>query len=180
MCIRDRRDLDPLELRSRIVLLPQDAPLPAADPRTAAAAVGAGGDDDALRAALGAVGAELPGGLDTDWGPAGRALRPGLRQQVALALVLLADPDVVVLDEPTSALPARSAAAVERALTRVLAGRSVITVTHRVDTALAADRVVVLDGGRVVEDGAPAALLERGGPFASLVATATRAFTGTH
>lgn len=127
---------------------------------------------EGLTGALRAVGAPLPldAGLrpGSGWGPGGQALPAGVRQQVALALVLLADPDVVVLDEPTSALADGPAAAVERALGTALAGRTVVTVAHRLATALAADRVVVLDGGRVVEQGPPHRLLDAGGPFARL------------
>jgi ABC-type multidrug transport system fused ATPase/permease subunit len=155
-----------------VVLLPQDAPLPAPTPRLAATAVRPGTSDDELAAALTRVGAVLPDGLDTDWAPGGRALDAGLRQLCGLALVLLAAPDVVVLDEPTSALPADGAAAVERALGVALTGRAVVVVAHRLSTACAADRVVVLDAGRVVEDGPPGALLAAGGPFAALASAA--------
>jgi ATP-binding cassette subfamily C protein len=166
----DLRRIDPVDLRRHIVLLPQDAPLPGATMRLAAAAVRPDTSDTSLRAALDAVGAVLPGDLDAGWGPGGRALPPALRQQAALALILLADPDVVLLDEPTSALPAPAAAAVDDALAVALEGRTVVTVAHRVDTALTADAVLVLDGGRVVERGRPTDLLRAAGPFARLVA----------
>jgi len=164
----DLRHLDQTGLRRRVVLLPQDAPLPAALPAALAQALGA--DLGALRAALAEVGAAPP--VD-GWGPGGRALPPGLRQQVALAQLLVLDPDVVVLDEPTSALDPTTAATVERAAAHALAGRTVVTVAHRLATALAADRVVVLPAGRVVEHGPPAALLAAHGGFSELARAAS-------
>ncbi|WHP17271.1 ABC transporter ATP-binding protein [Cellulomonas sp. ES6] len=125
-------------------------------------------DADLVRA-LEAVGAawwsELPDGLATVLGPDGADLPPDRAQQVALARVLLADPAVVVLDEATADLPRTRRDALDAALDAVLGGRTAVVVAHRLDQAVRADRVVVLAGGRVVQQGPPAALLATAGPF---------------
>lgn len=118
------------------------------------------GLDDALR--------RLPLGLDTPVMERGAALSAGERQLVALARALLATPRVVLLDEATANLDLRSESRVEMALDRVLQGRTAIVVAHRLSTAMNSDRVVVLERGRVVEDGPPQQLLDSGGRFAQL------------
>lgn len=128
--------------------------------------------DDRLTAALDAVGAtwwtDLPDGLATVLGPDGTTLRADQAQQLALARVLLADPPVLVLDEATADLPRSRQAALDAALDALLAGRTAVVVAHRLDQAVRADRVVVLAGGRVVQDGPPADLVAADGPFREL------------
>ena len=120
------------------------------------------------RAGASAFVAGLPQGLGTVVGERGVRLSGGQRQRLAIARVLLADPAVLLLDEPTSAVDAESEALIVGALETAMQGRSALIVTHRLSLARSADRVVVLDGGVIVEDGPPAALRARGGRYAAL------------
>ena len=113
--------------------------------------------------------AALPHGLDTVVGDRGRALSSGQCQLVGLARALIADPIVLLLDEASAGLDPATDTLVDRALTTLLTGRTTIVIAHRMQTALAADRVVVLSDGRVVEDGAPHKLLAAGGVLAGWV-----------
>ncbi len=101
------------------------------------------------RAGLGDFVASLPDGLDTVVGEEGRALSAGERQRVAIARALLADPAVLVLDEATSALDAEAQAKVVAAYAEVMRGRTTVVISHREEVVRSADRVVVLEGGRV-------------------------------
>ncbi|HEU5475457.1 MAG TPA: ABC transporter ATP-binding protein [Actinophytocola sp.] len=129
-----------------------------------------------VEAAARAVGAEefvlrLPDGYDTDVRKRGGRLSAGQRQLVAFARAFLADPDVLVLDEATSSLDVPTERAVQAALESVLADRTALIIAHRLSTVLIADRVLVVDGGRIVEDGSPADLVDgapAGGRFAAL------------
>jgi ATP-binding cassette subfamily B protein len=103
--------------------------------------------------------AGLPRGYDTLLGPRGVQLSAGERQRLAIARTLLKDPSIVLLDEPVSALDLEAEIAVQAAIARLAAGRTTLVVAHRLPTTLRADRVVVLDEGRVVEEGRPADLL---------------------
>ncbi len=125
--------------------------------------------EDALRvaSALKFVQA-LPDGLQTMVGERGVKLSGGQRQRLAIARVLLARPAVLLLDEPTSAVDAESEASIVEALERLMRGRTALIVTHRLSLARTADRVVVLDGGVVAEEGTPEALRRRGGRYARL------------
>ncbi|ULH16884.1 ATP-binding cassette domain-containing protein [Deinococcus sp. KNUC1210] len=110
----------------------------------------------------------LPQGLETLVGERGVKLSGGQRQRLAIARVLLAQPAVLLLDEPTSAVDAESEASIVEALERLMRGRTALIVTHRLSLARSADRVVVLEGGVVVEEGAPQVLRRRGGRYAAL------------
>jgi ATP-binding cassette subfamily C protein len=129
--------------------------------------------DDELSAALDVVGAldwvrALPDGLATEVGEGGRRLTAAQAQQLALARMVLADPPVVILDEATAEAGSAGARLLERASAAALEGRSALVVAHRLTQASAADRVVVLDAGTVVESGTHGDLLAAGGRYASL------------
>jgi ATP-binding cassette, subfamily B, bacterial len=126
-----------------------------------------------IEAAAAAVGAHdlfrlLPGGYDSPVGKRGSRLSAGQRQLVAFARAFLADPRVLVLDEATSSLDVPSERVVQDALANLLADRTAVIIAHRLSTVEIADRVIVVDGGRIVEDGAPADLLDRDGRYREL------------
>ena len=112
--------------------------------------------------------AALPEGYDTDVRKRGGRLSAGQRQLVAFARAFLADPAVLILDEATSSLDMPSERAVQRALRTILAERTALIIAHRLSTVEIADRVLVMEDGRVVEDGAPAELVGGDGRFAGL------------
>lgn len=129
--------------------------------------------DPQLSAALERVGAlgwvaRLPDGLDTTVGSDGHRLTPAQHQQLGLARLVLADPDVVVLDEATADLDSAAVRTVEQALDAALRGRTVIAIAHRLHAAAAADRVAVVQHGRIVERGSHSELLAAGGGYAAL------------
>lgn len=130
-------------------------------------------DEARLAAALGAAEVEsfvsaMPEGLATPAGPRGSSLSGGQRQRIAIARALLADAPVLLLDEATSALDTRTEAAVSAALARAQAGRTTLVIAHRLSTVKGADRILVLDQGRVVEEGRHDELLARAGLYAQL------------
>jgi ATP-binding cassette subfamily B protein len=138
-----------------------------------------GADDAVVEAAARAVGAldmiaRLPGGFHHEVAERGRNLSAGQRQLIALARAYLVDPDILLLDEATAALDLVSEAAVTRATQQLAARRTTLVVAHRLTTAARADRIVVMDGGRIAETGSHEELLAAGGVYASLWA----AFTG--
>jgi len=136
--------------------------------------LGAGDVSEArLRAALEAAHvdeflAQLPQGLESRVGPRGSALSGGQRQRVAIARALLRDAPILLLDEATSSLDARSEALVQAALDRLSAGRTTLVIAHRLATVRRADKIVVMDRGRLVEEGDHATLLAAGGVYAHL------------
>lgn len=142
-----------------------------------------------LRNALDAVDAlewvlALPDGLETEVGSGGRPLTPAQSQQLALARLVLADPHTLVLDEATSLLDPRAARHLERSLAAVLHGRTVVAIAHRLQTAHDADRVAVVEGGRITELGSHDELVAEAGSYAALwdswSTDAPAGTTGTH
>jgi ATP-binding cassette subfamily B protein len=115
----------------------------------------------------------LPDGIDTPVHERGQSLSSGERQLIALARAFLASPRVLVLDEATSNLDLKSESKVEAALAVLLEGRTAILVAHRLSTAMQADRIIVVDEGRILETGSHHQLIARGGRYAEMFETWT-------
>ena len=171
----DLRAADPAALRGRIGLVPQEPVIFSADAwenirygRPEAS------DEEVRRAAEAAAALEfldgLPQGFDTFLGQRGVRLSGGQRQRVAIARAILRNPAVLLLDEATSALDAESERSVQRALDRLMAGRTTLVIAHRLATVQKADRIVVLDRGRLVASGRHEELIRAGGLYARLAA----------
>ncbi|MET0477831.1 MAG: ABC transporter ATP-binding protein, partial [Actinomycetota bacterium] len=161
------------ELRGQVVLVTQEQHVFAGTLRDNLSLARPGAGDAALRSALAAVDAlgwaeALPDGLDTVVGAGGHTLSSAQAQQVALARLVLAGPHTLVLDEATSLLDPRAARHLERSLSAVLSGRTVVAIAHRLHTAHDADRVAVVEDGRVTELGTHDELVAANGPYAAL------------
>ena len=169
----DLRDLHPKDLRRAIVMVTQEAYLfsgsvaeniaigrPDATPAEIVAAARAVGAHDFIEG--------LPGGYDTDVNKRGGRVSAGQRQLISFARAFLADPAVLILDEATSSLDIPSERLVQQALQTLLADRTAVIIAHRLSTVAIADRVLVMEHGRVVEDGTPADLIAGTGRFAQL------------
>jgi len=166
-------DADPADVRSRIAVVPQDSVIFAASARDNLRYGNWDAGDDALWAAAEAANAaeflrKLPDGLDTYMGEGGTRLSGGQRQRLSIARALLRDAPLLLLDEATSALDAESEQLVQRALERLMQGRTTIVIAHRLATIRAADRIIVMDQGRIVEQGNHAALTALDGLYARL------------
>jgi ATP-binding cassette subfamily B protein len=161
------------ELRARFALVPQDTALFA---DTVAANIAYGATDasrQAIEAAARAAFAHdfikaLPEGYDTMLGEAGVTLSAGQRQRIAIARAVLRDAPILLLDEATSALDAESETLVQRALDKIMEGRTTLVIAHRLATVMRADRILVLDHGRLVEEGTHQSLIGKGGIYKRL------------
>jgi ATP-binding cassette subfamily B protein len=169
----DLRDADPADVRQRIAMVPQETVLFAASARDNLRYGNWTASDDQLWDAARQANAEeflraLPEGLDTYMGEGGARLSGGQRQRIAIARALLRDAPLLLLDEATSALDAESERLVQDALDHLMEDRTTIVIAHRLATVRAADRIVVMDQGRIVEEGTHTTLQARGGLYARL------------
>ena len=163
-------------LRNRVVLVPQEGFLFDASLLDNIRFGAPEATEDDVRLTLTELGldswlATLPQGLATDVGQRGESLSAGERQLVALARAYLADPDLLVLDEATSAVDPSTEVRIQRALDSLTRGRTSIAIAHRLSTAQAADEVIVVDGGRIVERGPHTDLVDAGGVYSNLHAS---------
>ena len=169
----DIRDCDPADLRARIAMVPQETVVFAASARDNLRYGNWTASDAEIWAAADAANAseflrKLPDGLDTFLGEAGTRLSGGQRQRIAIARALLRQSPLLLLDEATSALDAESERLVQDALDRLIHDRTTVVIAHRLATVRAADRIIVMDDGRIVEQGTHDSLVADGGLYARL------------
>jgi ATP-binding cassette, subfamily B, bacterial len=167
------RDADPAEVRARLALVAQDASLFSGSALDNLRFGRENASVDDLRAAAKAAEAEaflqaLPQGFETPLGERGKTLSGGQRQRLAIARALVRGAPILLLDEATSALDAENERLVQRALADAMQGRTTLVIAHRLATVLAADRIVVMDAGQVVEEGTHTELIARAGLYARL------------
>lgn len=171
----DIAEADPEAVRARIALVPQDVAIFATSIRENIR-LGRPGATDAEVEEAGRLAradefvARLPEGWETPVGERGVTLSGGQRQRLAIARAILRQAPILLLDEATSALDAESETLVQQALDRSMQGRTTLVIAHRLATVLSADRILVMDGGRIVEEGTHASLVGRGGLYARLAA----------
>lgn len=171
----DVRQADPVALRQRVGIVPQDTFIFAASAMENIRYGKPGATDDEVRAAARAALAEeflnaLPDGFDSYLGERGIRLSGGQRQRIAIARAILKDPPVLLLDEATSSLDAASEQIVQEALGHLVHDRTTLVIAHRFATVLRADRIIVMDGGQIVDEGTHNELQRREGLYARLAA----------
>ncbi|TPL05843.1 ATP-binding cassette domain-containing protein [Mesorhizobium sp. B2-4-14] len=169
----DVREADPVAVRERIAIVPQDVTIFAASARDNIGFGRPGASQAEIEAAAKDALADefilkLENGYDSQVGERGVTLSGGQRQRVAIARAILRDAPILLLDEATSALDAESETLVQMALERLMQGRTTIVIAHRLATVLKADRILVMDGGRIVEEGTHQSLIAKGGIYARL------------
>jgi len=169
----DLRRADPAAVRARIAIVPQDVAVFAASARDNIGFGRPGASDGEIEAAAKAALADefigrLAEGYDTQLGERGVMLSGGQRQRIAIARAILRDAPILLLDEATSALDAASEMLVQEALDHLMQGRTTLVVAHRLATVLKADRILVMEDGRIVEEGTHKSLVARGGVYAKL------------
>ncbi|WP_374293841.1 ABC transporter transmembrane domain-containing protein [Sphingomonas sp.] len=169
----DLREADPTAIRNRIAMVPQETVIFGASARDNLRYGHWAATDEELWAAAEVANAAdflraLPEGLDTFLGEGGARLSGGQRQRLTIARALLRDAPILLLDEATSALDAESERLVQQALDRLMEGRTTLVIAHRLATIRQAQRIIVMDGGRIVEQGRHAQLITEGGLYARL------------
>ena len=177
---RDVRDLKLADLRQAVALVPQQALLFEGTIRTNLLYANPNATEDQMRQALliadfAVTVDSLPAGLDTLVGERGDSLSGGQRQRLALARAIVAEPAILLLDDCTSALDAETEARIQQALDQYLPGRTCVIVSHKIASVRRADLIVVLEAGRIIEQGTHAQLLARGGHYAATVRQQTSA-----